>query len=312
MKQIFINVAGAIALVFLLSSSSMAQPLNDIRGSFNNYRQAALQEKVFVHNDKGAYLTGEIIWFKVYVVDGAFNKPLNLSKIAYVEVLDETQNPVMQAKIALHNGSGSGSLYIPVSANSANYRLRAYTNWMKNFSPDYYFEKKITIVNPYRSPGTIAKQNKGDYDIQFFPEGGNLVSGIPGNIAFKAVGKDGRGISFKGAVVDQKNDTIARFEPLKFGMGHFSFTPAANSTYKAVIRTPGSAPVIKYLPAVNSQGYTMQLTENGAGKLEVAVNSTSADGEVYLFAHTRQLVKIAANSVLNNGGHPLPDRQKSA
>ncbi|HTE00479.1 MAG TPA: hypothetical protein VK668_14395 [Mucilaginibacter sp.] len=303
MTQLFKKATGIIALVLLLSLSSSAQTLNDILGSFNNYRQTALQEKVFVHTDKGAYLTGEIIWFKVYVVDGALNKPLSLSKVVYVDVLDEAQNPLVQAKIALHDGRGSGSLYIPVSANSGNFRLRAYTNWMKNFSPDYYFDKKITIVNTLRSPLATAKQNRPDYDIQFFPEGGNLVTGITSTVAFKAVGKDGKGISFKGAIIDQKNDTVVKFQPVKFGMGHFSFTPAANSTYKAIIRGDNNSSAVKDLPAVSAQGYVMQVANNSQGQLQVTVtnNNSGADGEVFLFAHTRQLVKVAKSTTFTSG-----------
>jgi hypothetical protein len=311
MANMFKNVIGGFALAILFSFSCQAQTLDYIQGSFNNYRQGALQEKVFVHTDKGAYLTGEILWFKVYVVDGSFNKPLSLSKLTYVEILDDSQVPVLQAKIEMHNGHGSGSLYIPVSLNNGNYHLRAYTNWMKNFSPEYYFDKMITIVNPQRAPVSLAKQNKTDYDIQFFPEGGNLVSGITGNVAFKAIGKDGKGISLTGAIIDQKNDTVVRFQSLKFGMGHFSFTPAAGSTYRAVTRTNNSSPVIKDLPAVNNQGFVMTLTDNGSAQLQVTVNSNveSSDGAVYLFAHTRQLVKVAQRAALINGmAHFVIDR----
>src|ERR1700744_4371486 len=170
MANMFKNVIGGFALAILFSFSCQAQTLEYIQGSFNNYKQSALQEKVFVHTDKGAYLTGEILWFKVYVVDGSYHKPFNLSKGAYVEVLDDALNPVMQAKVELKNGMGSGSLYIPVTLNNGNYHLRAYTNWMKNFNPDFYFDKKITIVNPQRAP-VVAKVNSTDFDIQFFPEG---------------------------------------------------------------------------------------------------------------------------------------------
>src|SRR5471030_1703399 len=48
-----------------------------------------LQEKLFVHTDKTFYLPGEFIWFKIYDVDGLFNKPLDLSKVAYVEILNQ-------------------------------------------------------------------------------------------------------------------------------------------------------------------------------------------------------------------------------
>lgn len=303
MANIFRNVISGLAATMLLSAAGSAQTLNDIQNSFNSYRQGALQEKVFVHTDKDAYLTGEILWFKVYVVNGVNNKPLGISKVAYVDVLDDSQNPVMQAKIALHNGKGSGSLYIPVTLGNGNYHFRAYTNWMKNFSADYYFEKKISIVNPSRSPVAVAHANNAAYDIQFFPEGGNMVTGINSKVAFKAVGEDGKGIDFTGAIVSSKNDTVVKFQPLKFGMGNFSFTPAANTTYKAIIRTGKASPVTKDLPAISNQGYVMQLTDNGSGQLQVTVNSNipSSDGQVHLFAHSRQLVKVAKSTVLNNG-----------
>lgn len=301
-QVIFKNIICVSALLSAFSFAVKAQVLNDIQNSFNAYRQNALQEKVFVHTDKEAYLTGEIIWFKIYVVDGTQNKPLNLSKIAYVDILDNNQVPVMQAKIALHNGSGSGSLYIPVSAENGNYKFRSYTSWMKNFGADHFFEKKITIVNPAKSPGAMAKQSKA-YDIQFFPEGGNLVSGLASKVAFKAVGRDGKGVDVTGAILNQKNDTIARFKSLKFGMGHFSFTPNADDTYKAIVRANNDNPVTKDLPAVNKQGYVMQIAGGGANQLDVTVSSNagSSDGQVYLFAHTRQVIKLAKNAVLNNG-----------
>jgi hypothetical protein len=302
MIKILKNIIKCIAFVSSLSFSCVAQNLPVIQNNFNNYIQNNLPEKVFVHTDRQDYLAGEIIWFKIYDVDGIYNKPLSLSKVAYVDVLDDEQNPVMQAKIALNGGIGSGSLFIPVSIKSGNYKLRAYTSWMKNFSPEYYFEEIISIVNPQVVSDIGNQQNSAGFDIQFFPEGGNLVSGIKSKLAFKAVGADGKGIDFKGAVIDQKNDTIVRFSPLKFGMGCFLFTPAKNSTYTAIISTPDNKPVIKALPPVAGEGYVMQLTDDGGGQLDISVRSNSSPASnVYIFIHTRQIVKLAKEASLNNG-----------
>src|ERR1700761_780452 len=154
MKKILgtFKIALLTPVLSMLFMSSRAQVIQDVQNSFNTYRQTALQEKIFVHTDKSTYLPGELIWFKVYCVEGNDHKPLNLSKVAYVEILDNNQTPVIQAKIALKNGLGDGSLYVPVTVNNGNYRFRAYTSWMKNLSPDYYFEKTITLVNPLKSP----------------------------------------------------------------------------------------------------------------------------------------------------------------
>lgn len=301
MAIVFRNIIFGLLLAIFATLNAQAQLLGDIQSSFKSYNNYAPQEKVFVHSDKGAYLTGEILWFKVYVVDGSYNKPFDLSKVAYVEVLDDALNPVMQAKVELRSGAGSGSLYIPVTLNNGNYHLRAYTNWMKNFSPDFYFDKKITIVNPQRAP-VLAKINTTDFDIQFFPEGGDLVNGLTSKIGFKAVNKNGKSIDCSGVVIDQKNDTAAKFQSLKFGMGHFLFTPAAGNIYKAIIKA-GGASVVKNLPQVNEKGYVMALTDNGSDKLQVTVNSNvvSSDGSVYLFVHTRQLIKVAQRAPVVNG-----------
>ena len=291
---------GAAALASLITITCAAQQADPVRSSFEKYSQNTIHEKVFAHTDKSAYLTGEILWFKLYVVDATGHKPIDLSKVAYVDVLDNNSVPVLQTKVELTKGSGSGSIYIPVTVANGSYKLRAYTNWMKNFSPDYYFEKAITIVNPQIVPGAIAGTGPA-FDIQFFPEGGNLLNGIATRVAFKAVGKDGKGIDFAGALVNQKNDTLLKFKPLQFGMGSFTFTPDASSTYKAVIRSGQETPVVIALPSAASQGYALQLTDQGS-RLTVSVKAQNVDNTegVYLFVHTGQLVKVAKYSSLNN------------
>ncbi|WP_259068536.1 MG2 domain-containing protein [Mucilaginibacter sp. X4EP1] len=279
-----------------------AQVIQEVQNSFNLYKQSALQEKLFVQTDKTTYLPGEIIWFKIYCVDGNDHKPLNLSKVVYVDILGDNQNAVVQTKVAIKNGVGDGSIYVPVTVSNGNYKFRAYTNWMKNFSPDFYFEKTVTFINPLKSPESPVKPADLAYDIQFFPEGGNLVSGIESKVAFKAINQYGKGVDLKGAIVDQRNDTIVKFQSLKFGMGSFLLTPASDNTYKAVIKIGNGAPIIKNIPVVNSQGYVMKLKDNGSGQIQVAVSGANTAGEnIYLFAHTRQIVKYAETAILSNG-----------
>ena len=296
------NILSGFVVLLLLSFGSNAQTTTVIQNSFNNYQQNTFQEKLFVHTDKSTYLTGEILWFKIYNVDAGNNNPINISKVGYVEVLDNNQVPVMQAKVALKgNGSGNGSVYIPVAVNSGNYKLRAYTNWMKNFNADNYFEKDITIINPLKSPEIIANKAKAAYDIQFFPEGGNLVNNLTSKVAFKVVGQDGKGVNFRGAIINQHNDTVARFHPLKFGIGNFIFKPNLKDTYKAVVYINAeNKPIVKELPAVFDQGYVMQLADN-PNQITVTVNSNVSNGEVYLFAHTRNASKSIQSANLVNG-----------
>lgn len=108
---------------------------------YNEYKSQYLQEKLYVHTDKDSYLSGEICWFRLYYMDAFTNRPAVLSKIAYVEILDKNNRPLLQEKISLKPAESHGSLMIPSSVSSGTYIFRAYTSWMKNFGPGYYFEK---------------------------------------------------------------------------------------------------------------------------------------------------------------------------
>ena len=288
---------GMVICLLLSSLTTFAQSLGSaptLVQAFDTYRRQTLQEKLFIHTDQNVYLTGETMWFKIYYVDGAFHKPLDLSKVAYVELLDATQRSVLQAKVALNDNGGNGTFFLPASLLSGTYRLRAYTNWMKNFSADYFFDKTLTLVNTFRPLGLPAPKEVAQYDIQFFPEGGNLVQGISNKVAFKVADSTGHGPSVRGWLLAGQTDTLARFTSHKFGMGQFTFTPSANTTYRVVIQDEKDRSFTRPLPAVLPQGYTMRLEETGAEQLKITVNATvSSASTVYLLAHTRQDIKVA-------------------
>ena len=274
-----------------------------LKNQFNAYNQQALQEKLFVHTDKNFYLTGEICWFKIYNTDALFNKPLGISKLAYIEVLDKNNKPVLQAKVPLKEGNGNGSLQLPASLGSGKYLLRAYTSWMKNFSAAYFFEKTITVINAHKIYEGNAIRQKDRYDIQFFPEGGNLVNGIQSRIAFRVVDQNGKGLSCNGVIINDKADTVVTYTTLKFGMGSFILTPEEGHTYKAITVLPGGDKIMQTLPPAYKKGYVMQLTEAGNGQLKITVQSPGDTWSppVWLLAHTRGSVKAAAASILRNG-----------
>ncbi|WP_229311489.1 hypothetical protein [Larkinella rosea] len=285
MKRFFL--LGPVFLLLLQVSIRPVWAQVDPQKQLEAYRNRALQEKLFVHIDRTFYVAGELMWFKINYVDGSFHKPLSLSKVTYLEVLDKENRPVLQTKVAMAAGGGYGSLFLPTTLASGNYLVRAYTNWMKNFSPDYFFEKTVTIVNTFRKLELPALKDSLTVDVQFFPEGGNLVRKLTSTVGFKTVGSRGKGVDLRGAIVDQTNDTVVRFKPLKFGMGRFEFTPAEGQQYRAVLTDANGKVMIRPFPAIQEQGYTMQVTEAGNGQLRISVNSTTNAATVYLLAHTR-------------------------
>ncbi|MDQ4139184.1 MAG: MG2 domain-containing protein, partial [Bacteroidota bacterium] len=282
---------------------SQNDSLQSITRKFNQYSEQTLPEKLFLHLDRPLYLAGETLWFKIYAVDGTFHKPLPLSKIAYVEVLDKEQKPVLQGKIALAEATGQGSFVLPTSFASGNYLVRAYTNWMKNFSPDYYFQSAVTIVNTFTHSGIKPVKDSAVYDVQFFPEGGNLVKGITSIIAFKITDKFGRGLDSEGSVQDKQGKVIASFKTLNFGLGHFAFTPTEADKYKAIIKLPNNKTITQTLPAVFEQGYVMHLEDASPEQIKIIVQTNftrQTPEEVFLLGHARQKLFIAMGNHLNN------------
>jgi hypothetical protein len=83
-----------------------------------HWSKQPLREKIFAHTDKDFYIAGEILWFKLYNVSADSLKPLDLSNVAYVEIVNANQKPVLQATVALNNGSGNGSFYLTSSLTS--------------------------------------------------------------------------------------------------------------------------------------------------------------------------------------------------
>jgi hypothetical protein len=128
----------------MLPSVTVFSQIDNLTVPFESYAENHLQEKIFVHTDKENYVSGEIIWFKLYITDALLHQPSTLSKIGYVEVLDQAHKSILQAKIELKNSMGIGSFMIPYSVQSGNYIFRSYSGLMKNESADFYFEKNLS------------------------------------------------------------------------------------------------------------------------------------------------------------------------
>ncbi|MDF1560199.1 MAG: hypothetical protein P1P83_08320 [Bacteroidales bacterium] len=119
-------------------------------------------EKIFVHTDREVYIAGENIWFKVYLLDAQSGRLISTSNLAYVEILNSENRPVMQKRIILEEGCGPGEALLPDTLSSGSYLLRAYTGAMKNFMPDGCFMKRINIYNALRTEAYPGPTGTGE------------------------------------------------------------------------------------------------------------------------------------------------------
>ncbi|MDT3402962.1 TonB-dependent receptor plug domain-containing protein [Mucilaginibacter terrae] len=158
---------------------------------------------------------------------------------------------------------------------------------------------EIKLADKKTVTKTIAlKTTAGLADVQFFPEGGNLVNGIRSRVAFKAVGSDGLGVEVKGLVTDNANNQIAEITTRHLGMGSFAFTPEAGKTYKAQITYPDGSKNTVALPAAQNDGYVLTVNNTDANNISLRVTgSSSMSGKgTFVIAQSGGVVCYAAKN----------------
>ncbi len=107
------------------------------------------EEIVNIHVNTKLVFAGEYLYYKFYCMLAESMALSTLSKVGYVDLINEQKKVVFQHKLMLINGTAYSEFFMPADLPSGNYKLIGYTNWMRNFGASSFFKKDITILNPY-------------------------------------------------------------------------------------------------------------------------------------------------------------------
>jgi hypothetical protein len=133
-------------------------------------------------------------------------------------------------------------------------------------------------------------------DLQFMPEGGNLIAGISSLVGFKAIGEDGHGTEVTGKIYNSKNEEKGTFNALYKGMGSFEFLPQAGENYTAKISLPAGVLKSYPLPEIESSG-TLLKVDNARNRDTLSIDvsiSPGLSGTYYLIGQSRGIVCYGA------------------
>ncbi len=119
-------------------------------------------EEIYLHVDRARYIAGEDIWLSIYTIEGETGKLSALSAVAYVELINPWNIPVVQKRLQVSGGRGEGSFLLPDSVSSGTYTIRAYTNRMKNYLPDNCYIYDIDVYNPFKGTDFWRKADSAD------------------------------------------------------------------------------------------------------------------------------------------------------
>ncbi|HRE51445.1 MAG TPA: hypothetical protein PK339_08495 [Flavitalea sp.] len=264
--------------VFLLAgaSSLRAQRLDSL---LNILETNYAQEKLYLHFDRNAYNPGETIWFKAYLFSA--NLPSPISRSVYFELLDEHGKPLERKVSPVVSSSAAAAFDLPSDIGSSVVYVRAFTQWMLNFDSSFLYVKAIPILQPAKAAAKVSNPAPRVF-LQFFPEGGDLVSGVSSRVAFKATDDKGIPIKVSGEIRDSKGKTAASFSSVHDGMGFFTLTPAAQEKYKASWKDESGKTHQTNLPDVKKQGFTLSVDQDmeaiqfGISRSEGETSSPSA------------------------------------
>lgn len=238
-----------------------------LRWNYKHYPQ----EKVYVHTDKNTYIAGQHIWFSIYSV--SYDKPTEISKIIYLQLVGKNGNVIAQEKLPLVEGKSSGDLILPDTLKTDLYQLRCFTAWMLNFEEYSIFHKTIYIQNSsqHEKAGINKTAIEESYHVDFFPEGGDLVDGNLCKVAFKAVDQNGLPVTITGEILDDQKNHIAPLQTIHDGMGEFSFLPHVQNKYFGNIQfSDGSIMTVKML-AIKAFGVTLRIAEQNEEEINIVV-----------------------------------------
>ena len=160
-------------VVFILLVMMIGQPLvaQEMTSSVLDQFKGVPSEKVYVSINASLLFTGEYLFYKVYCLNDKTKQPSDLSTIAYVELISEHKEVVFSHKVRLEKSQGQGDFFVPTSIPSGNYKLIAYTRWMKNGPMKLFFQEDISILNPYQAnqdavlPDLTERENMAVVDI---------------------------------------------------------------------------------------------------------------------------------------------------
>ena len=281
------------------TSDDITQELMRYADNIHQFNSIYPQEKVYLQFDNTSYYSGETIWFKAFVVNATtFNHAQ--SKVLYVDLISPDGTLLKQQKLMIEDGQADGSFPLMDGSTaqarekrgvlgypSGFYEVRAYTNYMQNFSEEAIFSRVFAIYDKPKKDGnyygenpTINIQKSDNFELRpktenlrnvncaFYPEGGHLIIGKPCRVAFKVTDDTGFGVDATG-VLESNGST---FSTVHDGMGWFIFTPQERRN-QVQITVDGKSHTFS-LPQPENTGCVLSVNPCGMDSIELNIDCT--------------------------------------
>lgn len=259
--------------LFLTVSLSGQTVFDSYLENAKTFAEAFPREKVHLHFDNTSYYQGDTIWFKAYAVTEDDNRFSRISKPLYVELVDQMGNIMERQIVKLTDGQGEGQISLANAYFTGYYEVRAYTKWMLAFSDDAYFTRTLPVyrktvgtmnasrqIAEYRMDESMKQRPKRKLDVlnvNFYPESGTLIKGVPTAIGLETLSRDSGWVNLSGILVDSDGKPMMPVSTIHDGMGTFIYTPG-DSPATVQFEFKGKKRSFK-LPKAEANGYNIRV-----------------------------------------------------
>ena len=166
---------------------------------------------------------------KAYLISES--RPSGVSKNLYFDWTDVDGRLLLHSVSPIMEGGAGSYFKIPAWVKNGVIHVKAYTQWMLNFDNAFLYNKDIPVLMPIEGAAPVADKNKTT--INFFPEGGDLISGVSSILAFEALDQHNKPVRLQGVLKSSNNTIVDSFSTTYKGMGYIIFKPAAGDHYTA-------------------------------------------------------------------------------
>lgn len=231
--------------------------------------------------DKDSYTKGEEVLAK-FSASTNQNLPLTAKSFSYEIQMDGTK-----IKEGTSTTGNDGVMFV-------RYNLPE-----KIKSKDALMIVKLDFEGTTESISRSIPISMSNLSLHFFPEGGDMVDGLPGRIAFRAKDEFEKAISVEGIVKDSKGNKVADFTTFHKGMGAFTMMPVKGETYTVTLTKPEGVEKTFSLPNAVAAGFNVELsTEKNA--VNATLRSTGTF-KVYTVAMVRGKVCYSNSQLVSEG-----------
>jgi len=254
------------------------------------------QETVTFRTDRDTYIAGEFVWIQANCLKSGTSINSDLSKVIYVEMLNNENVPVKQFKLRTKEGSVSTEFELPETLPTGNYVIRGYTKWMRNYNPALYFSKNIAVVNPF-SRNSFPKSDKvfNADTVIFYPEGGKIIGNHNNKLTVQSLNKFGSDKSVSGEIISPVGNVIQNIKTSTDGFASFNFNPKKTGIYKFKFNGSDKAVTVP-IPDILESGINLQLIDENNNSLTFILlvenfDNNISNGTVHIVSSNGDFIK---------------------